>query len=337
MAAIYEADHVDLLRVQTLGDTIYIAQSTKTPFARMLRRGPKPNGAIITETVQRYGDHALEGTADGTDKTTYDHTNRESVSAYWMLLRTPGWMATLMANETRTAGVKEGEAAKQKADDDLHLARMHERQLLTSVDLRKEGNGETWRSRGLFGWLDPSAQAVDPVPAIARPRADACYSGALSGVTPDVFESRLSAAADYVGESMDWFGLVGLRLKRRMSMWGAVQPTDSGGTEIMQGFEVKDKRLSQVLDVFQFDAGTVRAMTSYSLLRDESTGAATAFSTRSGAFVDMKMFELRFAIPPRSKQNPDLGGGPRGYAETMYTLIGLNMSGMSRFLIENDT
>jgi hypothetical protein len=76
-----------------------------------------------------------------------------------MLLRTAGWQATKLANLTRTAGVTK-EQARQKSDDALILALMHEKQVLSSMDTQAESGADPYQSRAVFSWLSDTAQTT---------------------------------------------------------------------------------------------------------------------------------------------------------------------------------
>ena len=326
MPALYERDQQ--IKLQEVGDTIYIAESTKVPFTRLMRRGGKPKQMLAEWPVQIYDDESFEGTMDGTDISSFGSTNRDKVEAYGMWLMTPGWMATRLANLFATAGVP-NEKAKQAADDGIKLAMMHEKQLLSDVDTQAESPPATfYRSRGVFSWLQNSAQDTKPVPASYRPSTDCAYTGALGSFMPADLEAMLEAAATAKRAPVDLTGYVGIKLKRQMSTW-AQKVTDTADIiEIARTMQnASDKKLIQKVDFFEFDAGTVTNFLSWYLLCTEGTGATTDYTTRSGAFLDMTMWELNFADAPAAYVLPPQSGGPRGYHDTVFLARCLNPLG----------
>lgn len=334
MSGIYETNQV--LKLQEVGDTIYIAQSEKVPMSRLMPRGRAPVQMLSEWPVQKYPRRAFTGTMDGTDVTTFEHTTRDKLSAYGMLLRTPGWMATKLSTLTATAGVGKNEKAKQMRDDGLLMAQMHERQLLSNQDTQAESGPATpYLSRGLFSWLSTTAQSTLPVPASYRPPAACKHSGALSTFTPEAFETMLQAAAGEKFGPVDLTGFLGIKLKTRMSKWQE-RVTDATGIEARSlNVSQTEKKLIAVVDMFEFDAGMVRTIPSWFMHCDPDTGEDTDYTSRSGAFLDMAMWELCFLQAATHYELPDLGGGPRGYHDETYILRCKNPLG--QVYVETDT
>ncbi len=333
MAGIYNTDQSAMLKIQEVGDTIFVAESTKTPFSRLLKRGKKPVQELCQWPVQKYPDRAFTGTLDGADVSSYTHTSREYMEAYCMILRTAGWQVTQLAGLTRTAGVKD-EKAKQKADDALILAQMIEKQLLSSVDTQAESGSDPYQSRGVFSWLNSSAQSNKPVPANYRPDSACHYTSAVASYTPENMATQLAAMADAKKGPVTLTMFAGLTLKSTMSTWPQRQFGDDNVAKSLVNFTIdaEKKKFMQIVDLFQFDAGTVDVVPSWYLLATEATGAASAYSAKSGAMLDLSMWELCFLQAPQSKENPDLGGGPRGYHDAVYILKCLNPLGQGYVL-----
>lgn len=329
MAGMFDRDKIDSLRVAELGDSIFIAEETKTPITRLLKRGAKPVQMLATWPVQAYPRRKFTGTMDGTDIAAFTHTNRDSIKATGMWVMSEGWMVTRLAELTKQAGVK-NEQSKQASDDGLLLAQMIERQICSDMDAQEEAAPATpYQSRGIYKWLESSAQANLPVNASYRPNSACRLTTAMASLTPDVFEAALGAASDQIRCSVDLTGFVGRRLKRAMSLWmNKVDVTGSTQVSPVQYTgTIAEKKISQVVDFFEFDAGRVKTITSYSNLCDSATGEDTASTSRSGAFLDLSMWELCFFDQPAAYVMPRSSGGPRGYHDAVYMLKCLNPLG----------
>jgi len=255
-----------------------------------------------------------------------------------MLLRTGGVMATKLAQLTKDAGVdRKQEFAKQMTMDSLALGRMREAQLLSTMACRVESGSDAYRTRGAFEWLKASAQALYPVPAAFRPSSDAVFTGALDAFSESRFELMLEAMATQKGSPVDLKALVGLKMKRAMSAWGSKATVESGEAALRStNTDASAKRLVSAIDRYEFDAGVVYAMVSFFLARDVTDGAATAYTGRSGLFIDTSMWEIAELQGAQAYQNPDLGGGPRGYHDTVYINKCLNPLGQGYALISAD-
>lgn len=327
MGGIYEADQV--LKVAEVGDTIFIAQSDKVPFSRLLKRGPKPENMLSSWPVQVYPDRKFAGTLDGSDIASFNHTNREMIEAYNMWMRTEGWMVSRLANLTRTWGVKGKEEAKQAKDDGLILGQMIEKQLLSNDEMAVEAGAVPYRSRGAFKWLSVTAQTVKPVPTNYRPAAACAYASTLALFEAAIMEAMLEAAATQKKEAVDLTGYVGIKLKSKMSGWAQRHVEDVNTAQALTRYnlDAEDKKLLRVVDFFEFDAGTVKVFPSWYLLHTAEDGTATVNSTRSGLFLDMDMWELCFMDPPAAWKEPAKSGGPRGYHDAVYGLRCKNPTG----------
>lgn len=329
MPGMYESDQP--LKVAELGDTIFIAESEKTPFSRMLRRASRvPNQMLAQWPAQNYPDRAFGGTVDGTDLDTFENTTRGTIQAYGQWMLTEGWMVSKLANVTRAAGVGRNERGKQAADDALILARMIEKQLLSADDTQLEAKPATaYQSRGVFSWLATSAQSTLPVPADFRPSSSCVYSSALASFKPSNMVTMLEAASDAKKGPVDLMGYVGIKLKRQMTTWSEKDTAVSSSIQNLQAFNIdqREKRLIQVVDFFEFDAGMVRTIPSWFLYCTQATGAASDYTSRSGVFLDLKMWEIGFFQQPSSWIEPPKSGGPRGYHDAIYILKCLNPLG----------
>lgn len=335
MAGQYEVDVAG--KIQEIGDAIYVAESEKTPLTRLLPRGKRPNQMLCEWLAQKYPDRKFEGTLDGTDISAFNHTTPQKLSGYGMLLRTEGWLVSTLAQLTKMAGVKNPQA-KQATDDSVILAQMHEKQILSTVDTQAEGAGPVpYRSRGIFSWLAHTAQGVLPVPDDFRPAAANAYTGAIASFAPASMITMLNSMATEKKGPVDLTGIVGITLKGQMSTWPQASIGSDVGVSSLMAYNIdaSEKKLINAVDEFEFDAGTVRTIPSWYVACTEGTGAASAYSAKSGVFLDLAMWELCFMLPPSTFEGVNAGGGPRGWHELVAILKCLNPLGQGYVLSNN--
>ena len=339
MPGMYEA--VQPLKRESLDDTIFNVESHETPFLRLLPTGAKPNQMLHQWPVQEYPRRGFRGTLDGYDVDAYQRTTRESLSVYgqWLM---ETWMVSKLANVTVAAGVQRNERAKQAADALLLLNKKLERLYLSNQETAVESGAQPFEARGALRWLQPGAQAVLPVPAAFRPDAECIHTGTLASLTPQAFEAMLERASRYKLAPVDLTGYVGIKLKSRMSKWGqkvlADQSDNTATTIALQQYNLNaaDKRLINIIDVFEFDAGRTKTIPSYYLACDPDTGEDTAYTPRSGLFVEMGMWEKRFLQGVESVVEPTKSGGPRGYHDVITHLCCKNPLGQVAVLTDAD-
>jgi hypothetical protein len=328
----YETNLV--LKKQEVGDTIFIAESEKVPFSRLVKRGKKPVQMLSQWPLQIYPDRAFAGTLDGTDIATFNHTEREYAEAYAMWMMTAGWMVSKLAMVTKSAGV-DNEQGKQAKDDGLILAQMIEKSLLSDNDTRVEAGSDTYRSRGAFSWIQPGAQSVKPVPSNFRPASATQYTSAVASFYPSNMRTMLASAAGAKKGPVNLTGYVGIDLKDQMSTWAQRDPdaeADEASALMQYNINANEKKLIHSVNFFDFDAGSVKTFPSWYLLCTEGTGATSSYSAKSGLFLDMDMWEIGFLQNPTATIEPQKSGGPRGYHDAIFILKCLNPLGQCSVL-----
>lgn len=336
MAGMFERDQRESLKILDLGDSIFNAEDTKTPITAMLKRGKKPSQMLATWPVQAFPRRKFTGTLDGTDISAFTHTNRDSMTATGMLMTSEGWMVTRLMALVQQAAVK-NEKVKQIADDSLLFAQMIERQICSDMDCVVENGQNPYQSRGIFSWLSPSAQAAQPVAAAYRPAAACQITTPVDEITPAAFEVALAAAANQTRQRVDLTGYVGLALKTQMSLW-AQKVVVSGEAALTQyTASVASKKIQRIVDFFEFEAGTVKTITSWNNLCAAATGLDSIYTPRSGAFIDLAMWELCWYEAPAAYELPKQSGGDRGYSDAVYLLKCLNPLGQVSVVTGLDT
>lgn len=327
MAGMYTAEQrakgIDL---QDMGTIVFHARSTDVPFMALLSRGgkgkaKKPRNRLVEWPVKLLQERGFGPTREGVDKTTFDHTTRDKLRAYGMKLESPGWLVTDWAELLETAGVPD-EVADQRADDLILHAEMQEKQVLSTVDTRDEAQNVASRSRGAFSWVSPTAQTVLPVPDSYRPAAACQYTSAVASFAPSSLRGMIKAGAGQLRRRVDYMGFVGADLQEVMSGWTERQygDTNIAKSGYVVNMNATDKKFVQILNVFEFDQGIVTTAHSYNLACDEATGAASDYSAKSGLFLDMKLWDIRWYKRPTAMAIEDQGGGPRGFHRSYYVL-----------------
>lgn len=319
MAGLYDTDKVQ--KIPEYGTTIFRIDARQNPFSRLIKTGAKPKQMTFESKGAADADKGFDGVAEGTDKTSgWGHSSKTPIKGTCMILQSEGWHVTDVAEETVEAAVADA-VADQIVDDAFNFARQIEKQRLSSMAAREEGGGNVARSGGVFGFLNPTQAAASeselllPVPSAFRCTSDMWLTQALAELTPAIFEAAIRAAAEAQNRSINLTGFVGSALKARMSQW-LQKMTVADGTEaatLIYNLNAKEKTFAQVVDFFEFDGNKVNVIPSYNMLCDPTNGAKTAYSTRSGAFLDLGMWSQRYLKPIKHWRDDTLSGGPRGF------------------------
>jgi len=298
-------------------DVIYTNQAFETPFLALLPRDKKPVQKEMNWPVMNRGASGYAGTMDGADVDSFRHQNRDSLKSLCQWFREP-WMVTHFADLTKSWGVKD--EAKFQAKEALTRLKMQiEQALLSNMDcVAESGVDQPNETRGAFMWLENDATAISteyPIGANYRVSAACEYTGAVASFTDDELEDRLIAASNQMKKARTWDAQVGLDLKAQMDSYTQHDPDATTTNASLKSFvqNASDKSFLKQVDFFQFSPGIVRTHINYNLYCAKADGAASAYSPKSGLFLDMDQWKIAFMAGVASHRFENRGGGPRGF------------------------
>jgi len=335
MAMAYERDQIG--QKQEIANIVTNIVSEQTPMTSRIKKEPQPKQKLMEYQVETYPDVALSGVMDGQDVEQFESTPREMLHAVQQKFRQP-WQVSDFSDVTEVAGLPKGERGRQRAVALTLLAFALEGRLLSNAESSYDNGADAPNeTRGAFKWLQTAAQTHLPVPENFRPSAT-IFSGALDTLTEDQCEELISAAWEDRRTSTAFFGVVGRKLKKHFDSWSVYTADKASHTQVRQfNNEQASKKVINCVDFLEFSTGTVQLHLSAYLYLDEATGAKTDFTTRSGMFLDMSKWALRYMRKPRMRDLEDRGGGPRGFSDTIGGLCCLNPLGQPAMHISADS
>lgn len=295
--------------------------ATKAIFVGMLAQGPSPVNWTDEWALEALPTGDNPTVAEGADKTTgFTSEVPYTLKGMLQVARSLGWHVTKQSQRiAKTPWEKGNSKAKQIAADARNFWLQIEKMLLSMQEARDYAAGVPRRTRGAPMWLSPNAHAVHDVHADIRPTADQWYEGALEDYDEEAFKKQLLAASLQRGEQVSLFGHVGLNLKQQMSLFGIKVEKSDNVEDTRQAVVQAGKKLSLMVDIFEYDGATVRTAWMPRLFCDhEAAGMpATKYTNCSGLFLDMTMWDLAWAerVHNVDCSQLDTGGGPRGYHE----------------------
>ena len=328
MPGLYEADQVG--QRQEISNEVFNIRADETPFVSLAKKDPKPKKKVATWQVETFRDGSLGGVMDGADVDSFNSQGRELLTGVCQKFREP-WFVSDFADETEVAGLPTGEKGRQKMVAAKVLKYSLEGRSLSILECSTDNGTDTPNAtRGVFRWLQATAQTVYPVPAAFRPASACIHSGALSTLTESTFEAQLAAAFKARKGKLNLDGFVGITLKQKFDNWTARDPEASAANYPVRVFrqEAGKKAMVKCVDFFDFSTGQVRLHLSTYLYKN-ADGSDSDYTHRSGAFLDMNMWSIGFLGDrrPRMVELPDLGGGPRGFSDCIAVVKCLNPLG----------
>lgn len=330
MAGAMEVDQKG--QVQDILDEITNVVPDETPIFSLMPKGKVLANKKTTTQVQTIDDEDLDGVADGTDVTVFDTQAREEIEMYAQHFRQP-WQVSNWSENSQIAGGTT-EVANQKAICIVKLKRRIEGRFGSNLECAKQPTAAKNVCRGIAKWLDNSAQATLPVPDGFRPASACTYSSTLAAFTEAEFEAMGAAAfIDNGNVAVDWDGFLAMALQQKFDNMTARDPAATSSNYPVRTWnqDAAKKAFVKVVESLTFSWGTCRLHPHGRLYKDLA-GADTAYTSRSGLFLTMKRWQVRFlnGIKPNLVTLPNLGGGPRGYAEAYCMALCLNPLGQAK-------
>lgn len=316
MSALYDVDKK--LPMPGYMKGVLNAVNVKAAFLFLLKHGPKVASRRAdwpVEIPNRNGDPTGPEGADAGD----DFINQvpEELSCYAQRVQSVPWKITDLATLTNTSqrtGAQE--AAYQQAKNGENGLLAVQDMLLGNQDTasRATADDSMDRTRAVFSWLDSNEQGVLPVPAPVRPTAAQNYTSTLALFTETAFETALRAAGEQVDQDVDLVGFVGSDLAQHMANWNNIVPvTAAAEASTRTVTSTQDaKRIIKKVQFFDYHGSSVKTIMQRRMLCDEN-GAKTAYTTRSGAFINLDMWVLEWLDAWHHFPLLDQGGGPRGF------------------------
>jgi hypothetical protein len=132
-------------------------------------------------------------------------------------------------------------------------------------------------------------------------------------------------------------GFVGINLKRRFTDLGFYHPNVANMTAVGQFVqEATSKKMVKAVDALSLDSGDIDLHVTAFLATAPEDGSDTAYTHRSGVFMDMNMAGLAYVRKPRVINRPYDGGGQKAIVDTIFLNMVDNPLGMMKAYINTD-
>jgi len=325
MPAMYEADQVG--KRESLADIIANVEAIATPFTSMLAKRKKPLQVLHDWQVKAYPVTGHQGVVDGKDADDFQSNPRKRISA----VSQKTWYNPAVsdfADEAVVAGESRGEMAAQVADALVTVKRQIEKRCLSNDDCQLDDGNIGNETRGAFKWVDSSAQSLYPVPADFRTPSTSIHSDTLANCTEEVFKGLMASAYKERHAPSKLDGFCGVELKTHISKWGSYQDDVASKTPVrVFNQDAGSRALLEVIDRLVFDTGQVDLhLTSFNWT-DPTDGSDSAYTDKSGLFLDMSMWGLAYTRMPRVVKLPYKGGGKKAIVDAIFLLMADNVLG----------
>ena len=330
MAGLLEINQVG--KREDFADVIAMVDYKNTPFSSMCPKGSEPVNTIYDWQMDAYDDPQLGGVIDGKDVVDTDYVNpaarRAKAHGRIQKFRKAFMVSDMAQNVSDVAGIgRRGEMQRAIKKSIVELKRSMEATFCSDQDSQADdGSTKAYLTRGIGKWVQNTAQTDLPCPpAFLTPVASI-----ITKTTATTLEDDLNAAMESVylqtGQQKDFDLICGTALKKRFSSFAAWVPNGVSTVPLRRfNQDAASKAIINTVDFWQGDFGSVKLILSLFLAKDAPAGASQAnIMNGRGYLIDWDQLELRYNRMPGYKENPDLGGGPRGYVDAVCGLVFYN-------------
>ena len=305
----------------------------KSTHSRLMS-GSEPANSIYDCQMDAYDDPVLGGIIDGKDVVDVDYINpaarRSKAHGRIQKFRKAFMISDMAQNVSDVAGIgKRGEQQRAVKKSIVELKRSMEATFCSDQDSQADdGSTKAYLTRGIGRWISNTAQTDLPCPPAFMTPATSIVSKTTATTLEDDINAAMESAYQQTGQQKDYDLICGTALKKRFSSFAAWVPNGVSTVPLRQyNQDATSKAIISTVDFWQGDFGSVKLILSLFLAKD--SGVANVMNGR-GYLIDWEQFELRYNRMPAYKENPDLGGGPRGYVDSICGLVVYNPLGLCK-------
>lgn len=309
---------------EDLRDILTILEPEGTPVTSMIRKGPAPKATLVEVLADALRAARTSGTPEGLDVNSFSNkaSKRQRFGNYIHIVE-DSFAVTDVEMNVAVAGTNDlyGDA---KAKCVRELKRDIEAVVCGDQEM-VQGNGSTgWVTRGLFKWIQATAQTTQPVPAdFLTPSGNIGAYGASP--TEAQFNGLLQSLFTVYGEKKTYQVPAGVEFIETVDNFTRVQPSSTN-----QRYYVTEAAASHqiTLSVRVFDSSFgIANLIPTQFNKIDSSGVG---DPNAALFLNMDLLELQMMEALHSVDLPDYGGGPRGYCKAIFALGVKNPKGLGK-------
>lgn len=336
MAALLEVNQVG--KREDFANVIATVDAKNLPFTSMVPKGSEPANSIFDWQMDAYDDAVMGGIVDGKDVVDTDYVNeashRSKTSGRIQKFRKAFMVSDIAQNVSDVAGIgKRGEMKRAISRCIVEVKRNMEATWCSDQDSQAD-NGSTipYLTRSMGKWVQNAAQADLPVPAAYRTPLTSIITKTTATTLEDDYNAMCESIYRQTGQQKDYDLICGTAVKKLFSSFAAWVPSGVSTVPLRRYNQDSDsKAIINTVDFWQGDFGSVKIILSLFLAKDAAAGASQANIQNGRAYaIDWDLLELRYNRLPQFKENPDLGGGPRGYIDAIAGLAVFNPLGLGK-------
>ena len=296
----------------------------QTPILSSMPKFRAQTNGLIEWTTDDYEEVSFTGVPEGADQTTHKDKSelRERIGNRYQSFR-KAYAVSNIQEMSNPSGIG-SEEAKAKSKSMIEMKRDCEAAIGSDNDLVAGSSSANSIMRGLGAWINASTASLPE--SIRTPAASI---GTTSSLTESSFNDVLQSVYDASGvvQSMKLFA--GTALKRKVSDFTRAEGTTTP-TPFVVNSDQASKEIIFSVQFYRGDFANVEMISDQFLGRVTDTAQNTASKER-GYLLNEDIVNVSVWKSPYIFEQTDEGGGPRGFSETIKTLVVKNPKGLGKF------
>ena len=325
---------------EDFADVIAMVDYRDTPFSSMCPKGTEPANTLYDWQMDQYAPSALGGIVDGVDVVNADYTNpaaqRAKAHGRIQKFRVAFMVSDLAQNVSDVAGIgKRGEMQRAVKKTIVQVKRNLEATFCSDQDSQADNGTVPYLTRGVGAWINAGEVTITDSATACPPAFVTPTTSVITKTTATTVESDINSAMESIyqqtGQQKDFDLICGTAVKKLFTGFATYVPS-AVSTVPLRRFnqDASSKSIIATVDFWQGVFGSVKLILS-TFMAAGATGASAANIKNGRAYlIDWDQFELRYNRMPGYQENPNLGGGPRGYIDAVCGLVVYNPLGLGK-------
>ena len=306
-------------RREDLRNVLTILEPEECAYTSQVRKGPAPKSTFIETLADNLKKPTTTGSKEGTDASrggnkvinrqrfgTFVHRKIEEFGV--------SDVQQIISEKGGQAGV-DNEYGNAKAKALRELKRSIEAVNLGGQD-HAGGDDANMQTRGALSWISSAAQASNPVPSLFRTLTGAILSGVGTSVplfTEDALNGVLKTLWGVYGSKRTYQLIGGTNVIDTIDHFTRVDANGANSRyRVME--DADENEITLMCKVFDTSFGRVETMPSAFVNVDVNGNG----DPNAAGIFNMELWHMDLFDALHTMDLPELGGGPSGYAKTMW-------------------
>ena len=325
---------------EDLRDILTILEPEETPCTSSMKKGDAPGATFIEVLADTLRAPRISGTREGQDagKGNNKAAKRQRFGSYVHRVQDEYGVTDVQQAVSKRGGVAaiDNEYGNSKAKTLREMKRDIEAVVCSAQEMAG-GSDADMTTRGMFTWIQNTAQSIQPVPASFRPPAAAVAAGSMAadttgstlmsgvtghdGFTEPALNTLTKNLQKIYGGKKEFMLVAGDNIVSTVDNFTRV---NTAGARYVVNENASSNTITLNVSVFDSSFGRLSIVPTQFNNVSASTGLGDA---NVGYILNLSLWQLLFLENLHSVDQDENAGGMSGYVKAMFALLCLNPKG----------